>query len=356
MKKIQANLVDDPSKAYQEVEIEGYNDSMKLERLDSKNLKIFRKPTNYLITSSKILGISNVILNHQNFGAINNIVFNPSIADKIFHYTEKNFEFIDKKIFFNVQNEESIRKGIFLGSHWNYGHWLFNHFARLYYCQSILKDTTIIVNNSINNDKFKILKYFGISEKNIKIIDKGTVLNVEELIIPQMPWHSINNQVWWAPNSFNFLRENILSNNIYNNDAKLNIFITRSTARWRKVINEDKLFSIAKNYNFELVDIGTLSVDEQINLGLKTKNLISPIGANSNFFINLPKNSKFIELAPPIKQMNVSGIFASASQIDFLQIKGRPEKKVGVSDLDVDYNIDENEFLEKLKSFFKISS
>ena len=53
--------------------------------------------------------------------------------------------------------------------------------------------------------------------------------------------------------------------------------------------------------------------------------------------------------------MNVSGIFASASQIDFLQIKGKPEKKVGVSDLDADYNIDENEFLEKLKSFFKIS-
>ena len=58
-----------------------------------------------------------------------------------------------------------------------------------------------------------------------------------------------------------------------------------------------------------------------MNLGKQTKNLISPLGANSNFFINLPKNAKFIELAPPIKQMNVSGSFSNASGIKYLQIQ-----------------------------------
>ena len=156
---------------------------------------------------------------------------------------------------------------------------------------------------------------------------------------------------WWAPNSFNFIRKQIGSNLVSHNECKTNIFITRSSARWRRVINENRLFDIAKNYKFELVDIGNLSVDEQINLGKKTRNLISPFGANSNFFINLPKGAKFIELAPPINSMNVSGSFSTACEIDYLQIKGTPVKQEGVSDLDANYTIDENEFMKKMQNF-----
>ena len=64
-----------------------------------------------------------------------------------------------------------------------------------------------------------------------------------------MPWHSLNGQTWWAPNSFNFLRKQIGSNLVSHNECKTNIFITRSSARWRKVINENRLFDIAKNYS-----------------------------------------------------------------------------------------------------------
>ena len=122
---------------------------------------------------------------------------------------ENNISFDKKNLYFNIVYEEKIKKGIFLGAHWNYGHWMFNHLARLYYCQLNYKDNVIIVNNSIDNDKFKILKYFNISDDKIKIIKKGTMLNVEKLIIPQMPWHSLNGQTWWAPNSFNFIRKQI---------------------------------------------------------------------------------------------------------------------------------------------------
>ena len=351
MPKIKINLINDPSIAYEKVQVDCYNDEMNLIPLNSNPFQNFRLPTNYVVDNAKILGISNLILNKNNLCAINNLVFNPRNNDKIFDKSENNISFDKKNLYFNIVYEEKIKKGIFLGAHWNYGHWMFNHLARLYYCQLDYKDNVIIVNNSIDNDKFKILKYFNISDDKIKIIKKGTMLNVEKLIIPQMPWHSLNGQTWWAPNSFNFIRKQIGSNLVSHNECNTNIFITRSTARWRKVINENRLFDIAKNYNFELVDIGNLSVDEQINLGKKTRNLISPFGANSNFFINLPKGAKFIELAPPINSMNVSGSFSTACEIDYIQIKGTPVKKEGVSDLDADYTIDENEFMKKLQNF-----
>ena len=80
----------------------------------------------------------------------------------------------NKNIYFDALNEENLVKGIFLGSHWNYGHWLFNHLARLYYCQSSYKDCHIIVNNSLDSDKFRILKYFNIADENIKILKHQT--------------------------------------------------------------------------------------------------------------------------------------------------------------------------------------
>ena len=354
MGKIKVRLINDPNIAYKKIDVDIYDEEMNLKSLNPGMSESHRIPANYLVNDAKILGMSNLILNKNNICAINNIVFNVRNNDKIFHESEKSIKHDNKNIYFDVSNEENLVKGIFLGSHWNYGHWLFNHLARLYYCQSSYKDCHIIVNNSLDSDKFRILKYFNIADENIKILNRGTLLNVEKLIIPQMPWHSLNGKLWWAPNSFKFIRENLRVNEISHSECKLNIFITRSSARWRRVTNEIQLFNIAKKYKFELIDIGTLTVDEQINLGKRTRNLISPFGANSNFFINIPKGAKFIELAPPIDRMNVSGSFSVASQIDYIQIVGSPEKKENQRDLDSDYFIDENEFLEKIQDFCDI--
>ena len=354
MERIKVDLINDPNIAYQRVDVDNYNEEMNLRPLNSNPFQNFRIPSNYLVNDAKILGMSNLILNKKNICAINNIVFNVRNNNKIFHEAEKSITYDNKNIFFDVINEENISKGVFLGSNWNYGHWLFNHLARLYYCQSSYKDCHIIVNNSIDTEKFEVLKYFNIPKENIKILNSGTLLNVDKLIIPQMPWHSLNGLLWWAPNSFKFLRESLGCNKILNSECKLNIFITRSTARWRKVTNEIQLFNIAKKYNFELIDIGTLTVDEQINLGRQTRNLISPFGANSNFFINIPSGAKFLELAPPLDRMNVSGPFSVASQIEYVQLIGRPDKKENQRYLDSDYIIDESVFQKKIQEFCDI--
>ena len=34
---------------------------------------------------------------------------------------------------YKFYDEISVKRAIFLGSHWNFGHWIFNHIARLYF-------------------------------------------------------------------------------------------------------------------------------------------------------------------------------------------------------------------------------
>ena len=58
-----------------------------------------------------------------------------------------------------------------------------------------------------------------------------------------------------------------------------------------------------------MLDIGTLNIKEQFELGRQTSCLVTPLGANSNFFLNLPTGANVIELAPPMDSMNVTGPF-----------------------------------------------
>ena len=85
MPKIKINLINDPTIAYEKVEVDCYNDQMNLIPLNSNPFQNFRLPTNYIVDDAKILGISNLILNKNNLCAINNLVFNSRNNDKIFH-------------------------------------------------------------------------------------------------------------------------------------------------------------------------------------------------------------------------------------------------------------------------------
>ena len=109
MPKIKINLINDPSIAYEKVEVDCYNDEMNLIPLNSNPFQNFRLPTNYVVDNAKILGISNLILNKNNLCAINNLVFNPRNNDKIFDKSENNISFDKKNLYFNIIYEEKIK-------------------------------------------------------------------------------------------------------------------------------------------------------------------------------------------------------------------------------------------------------
>ena len=141
-----------------------------------------------------------------------------------------------------------------------------------------------------------------------------------------MPWHSISEfGTWWAPGVFGELRQKLRLDSSSLTDAKRKIFLSRKNTRWRRLINEDELYEGLKPLGFEIIDIGTLSIKQQFELGQQTSCLITPLGANSNFFLNLPSGANVIELAPPMENMNVTGPFATASGLNYKQIVGKAD-------------------------------
>ena len=130
--------------------------------------------------------------------------------------------------------------------------------------------------------------------------------------------------------------------------AKNRVFLTRKNTQRRHIINEDQIFSSIKKFGFQRVDIGALSFSEQLELGKKTNILVTPIGANSNFFLNLPLNATVVELAPKMDSMNVTGPFSDAAGLNYTQIVGQKNSISKSSGLNEDFFVDPETVVREL--------
>ena len=345
MAKISINFVKNPSDIYDVAPaIEG-NQRLLMQSMDNPlfcDLAFRRLPQNYIVEDARVLGMSNIILNSNGYASLENICFNPNISDKVIDKKEDAFTAENKKIVFSSKSETSLDNAIFVGGHWNFGHWLFNHVARFcFIAEEMTLGASFLVPSSLNAKQMEILTYFGVDESNIYIIKPGTTVNVGQLFVPQMPWHSVSEfGTWWAPGVFGELRKKLCLDSSCSTEASRKIFLSRKNTRWRRLINEDELYERLKPFGFEILDIETLNIKEQFELGHQTSCLVTPLGANSNFFLNLPSGASVIELAPPMDSMNVTGPFALASGLNFQQIIGTANNTPEISKIDQDYSVD----------------
>ena len=74
------------------------------------------------------------------------------------------------------------------------------------------------------------------------------------------------------------------------------VFITRNKAPKRKIVNEDKLYPILKQYNFEIVAMEDLSFAEQYKMVAEADVLVSLHGAGLTHMLWMESNSKVLEI------------------------------------------------------------
>ena len=345
MTKVSINFAKNPLDVYDPAPALVDDDRLLLQSMDNSrlcDLAVRRMPQNYRVTDARVLGMSNIILNQNGHASLENICFNPNISDKVIDKEETSFTADGKQIEFSSNAETSIDNAVFIGGHWNFGHWLFNHIGRFCFInEELTKDTTFLVPTSLTKKQIEMLKYFGVESSNMLLIKPGTIVNVAQLLVPQMPWHSISEfGTWWSPGVFKELREKLGLHKASVTNATRKILLSRRNTLWRRLVNEDEIYISLEKFGFEIIDIGTLSVKQQFELGQQTSCLITPLGANSNFFLNLPSGANVIELAPPMEFMNVTGPFATASGLNYKQIVGTANNTPGISKIDQDYSVD----------------
>lgn len=181
--------------------------------------------------------------------------------------------------FNHVATEEIKDTAFLLGGDTNYYHWLINWLPRLFLYESLNLKCKIIVNKNFSRTQLNVIKsVFPWFDGSNIIVNKNSYL-YKSLYIPNFFLNPIHSPIFISK-----LRQRIYS--LYYNELDTKkfsdkLYISRSDAKFRKIINENDLFCCIKNHwgGGQKITLGELSFLDQINAFYHAKIIVSPHGA-----------------------------------------------------------------------------
>jgi len=209
---------------------------------------------------------------------------------------ENRIKLVIKTLFVLVSsfNTIKINKAILITDHFSAGffHWFGDVLQKLEALDGIKFDLSdyvfLIPKDFASSFSLDSLKVYDI---NYKVVEKNhKILANRLLVIPELA-PSGNYRPELMQNMRNRFKKfyNIIPN-------QKRIFITRSKALKRRIINEDKLLQILKKFNFDVLVFEDMSFDEQYKCIAESNLLVSLHGAGLTHMLWLKKNSKVLEI------------------------------------------------------------
>jgi capsular polysaccharide biosynthesis protein len=118
-------------------------------------------------------------------------------------------------------------------------------------------------------------------------------LFVKNLVMPDVkPWTPMV-----IPEQVFQIREFLFSKfNISSSEKERRIYISRSDAKYKKLVNENEVVNLIEKYNFETVTMSDRSLKSQIQLMQDTKYVMSITGASMANLLFLPEGATLIDL------------------------------------------------------------
>lgn len=234
------------------------------------------------------------LLELKNVYVLNNTIFNPRTLrfykkHCLVHPIRK--KQLIKNLLLLSKNRKTIQSAIWIIDENAYGyfHWLTDCLCRLVAINLQLKNEVVILPNHLKNIKFiaESLHYFNVKAE---YYDVTLPVKFENLLLPSHTAPSGN----YNPILINKLRQQFIGLNSI--QASKNIYISRQKAEKRKIINEDAVISLLKEYHFEIHFFENYSFSEQINLMKATKCLVGLHGAGLTNMLFMSENTCVLEL------------------------------------------------------------
>lgn len=178
--------------------------------------------------------------------------------------------------------------------HTNYWHWLHDTLGRYHLLQlSDFKIDKYVLPPLTLPFQRETVKMLGIPEDKILQLTPGMHQRAENLILPSLPFNTGTCVKW----TVEFLRDSFLKSKSHTNSSNFErIYISRKDASWRKVANESKLMDHLAKKGFKKVILGSLTVQEQIDIFSSAKVIISPNGAGLANIMFCQPGTKIIQL------------------------------------------------------------
>jgi capsular polysaccharide biosynthesis protein len=236
----------------------------------------------------------------------------------------------------------ATEKYIICFDYWSMGyfHWMCDFLPKLIVAEDYLADYTLVLpynhKYSYITDSLRIFKNL----KFVRFSDDQYVSCLEALIPDKVSPSGDNN-----PMIMQKLKKSFLS--FYNSkiDPDLvdqNIYVSRSKAKGRFVINEKEVIETVESMGFKTIRFEEYSLEDQIKLAVNCKNLIGLHGANLTNLMFMNPNSNILELRNEGDvENNYYYSLASTFNLNYFYLQCRSEITKDKQTFNVYVNIDE---------------
>lgn len=175
----------------------------------------------------------------------------------------------------------------------NYWHWMTEAILRVWMVRDKTHSMVLILPESYRNTSFILQSLEGFSFKSIFYIPIGKQLLVRNLCVPEVKRIADS----YYPESLHDIRQYYLQKNKLK-DPKTGerIYISRKLSAKRKVVNENAVEALLRQYNFNCICNEDIDFNEQVNLYAHADVLISIHGAGLTNMLFMKPGSSILEL------------------------------------------------------------
>lgn len=215
---------------------------------------------------------------------------------------------------------------VLLGQNHNFGHWLLNHAGRLALIEDHpeLEALPVIIGTESSRARaaLETLERLGINHDRIIQVEPGELAEFEQLWVPSQLFCLLTTPaISWSPRVLDFLRRRLGVGEP--KPGRRRLYLTRRSARYRKLQNEAAVFALLEPLGFEMLDVGALSLAEQIEVAGDVAAIVGPAGNALNLALFAARGVPVIELGYPELSMRASGGLSHALSQPFVSIDGQ---------------------------------
>jgi len=181
---------------------------------------------------------------------------------------------------------------------WGYYHWVCDVLPRLYKVIDCLpSNTRFIIPKNPSTWILRSLALIGIPEDRCYQFDGKVPISPETLYFAS-PVAMTGDHY---PEALTWVRDEILSRSAttWPPIPTLRLYVSRSAAMGRRLVNEESLMKVLRPLGFQLIRNEQLTLDEQIKLFSKAEWIVGPYGGGLTNMIYAPTGAKIIEIFEP---------------------------------------------------------
>jgi len=201
-------------------------------------------------------------------------------------------------------------------------HWLYQLLPRIELIRRAgiaLDDVDyFLVNDLAGRYKAETLKAIGVGRDKLLLSSELRYVQARELIVPSIVLRGGCYPDWMR----SFLRRTFLGDAEAVRSAGRRLYLSRGEAKYRRVLNEDAVSDVLRQYGFEIVRLETLPFADQARLLSEAAVVVAPHGAGLGNVVFCDAGTKVIEIFAPELVTGFYWRLCTESQLDYYYILG----------------------------------